>query len=412
MYQAVPELRTSRIKPEMLLAVPIIGVTFFNKIAVPISSSAQINVSLIALLAVAAVGFAGGHFRLQPKALMFYVAMVGGLIFTQLFSLSDISTLSILLVFVVNGIHVFQLKDQNVDPIYALSLFQKIMLVTAFAGIAQYFLQFAIGDYAFFLDAFVPKQFIQAGYNNMNAMTYMGTVYKSNGFFFKEPSTFCQMLAIAVIVEITTTKQFKRLPIYFLAIGVTFSGTGLIILFIALPIYLISKRQFLPLILMAAVVAAAPVWMPAVGLSKTLERASEITNPRSSAYARFVSMAPMINQYLVPYPDEFTFGKGAGSLMPIIAKRDRDYEVHNPTWGKIFFEYGLFGTVVYFLFLGYIFAASNISGFIKLAIMIQFLILGEYLTAPDCHALIAAMMSWSLQFKPGSPLAAEEAAPA
>ena len=70
----------------------------------------------------------------------------------------------------------------------------------------------------------------------------------------------------------------------------------------------------------------------------------------------------------------------------------RRYEAFDPTWSKIFYEYGTLGTALYLAF----FAAAVSRGWRPLIwpLTITFFLLGGYLATPFIVSLVAGLLAW------------------
>lgn len=377
-----------------LILGQILGATLLQKFAVPFGE-AQLFFSFFLMGAMTAIGVLTGRLEVRPSVLAGYLLMVSVLILTQLLGVGEFSSSSLSLLIVMHGFYVFGLGRGFSEPGSQFLLFRKIITVCAVLGIVQYILQFIIGaDYAFLLDTMLPESIVQQGFNDMNAVTYKGSIYKSTGFFFLEPAIFSQFLAIGIIVEVVYFKSIPRILLLFAAIAVTFSGTGLILLFIFLPVYLIQQKKFLILLLGMLAVLSAPLWAPLVGLERTVDRASEFGRSNSSAYARFFSMIPTLENHAFTDDTRIAFGNGAGSILRLFHGGLIDYEVFNPSWGKMVFEYGIVGFLAYFLFMGFVLFRSGASLYVKMSLLLAFLFLGEYVLSPVVHGLILALLVW------------------
>ena len=276
-----------------------------------------------------------------------------------------------------------------------LIFFQNIMVCFSILGIIQFFLQFLIGaDWAFLIDTKLPASIIKQHYNSMNSLGYGSTTYKSTAFFMQEPSIFSQLLSIAILIELIYFMNLKRLALYFAALAVTFSGTGLIILAVLTPFYLIATRRIGLLIAGVAFITTLPFWGEYVGLGYTINRIAEFGSTNSSAYARFISPFITVVDKLFPEGVWHTlFGLGAGSMIRTMGA-GVDYEVATSTWSKIIFEYGFVGAILFYLYMGYLMFSGRKNLFLVFAIFIQFYFLGEFILAPTVHALIIAFLVW------------------
>ena len=72
-------------------------------------------------------------------------------------------------------------------------------------------------------------------------MGYGSHEYRANGVFLLEPSFFSQVLAVGIVAELCTFGRLSRLALFGLALIVSYSGTGLIVLAVCLPLCLIGR---------------------------------------------------------------------------------------------------------------------------------------------------------------------------
>jgi hypothetical protein len=84
------------------------------------------------------------------------------------------------------------------------------------------------------------------------------------------------------------------------------------------------------------------------GLSIWFDRLSEFTTPNTSAYARFVAPLEMVQRSFDNGVATTWLGNGAGTLLRDLQVLKLKYEINDPTWAKLIYEYGLLG---FFLFL-------------------------------------------------------------
>ncbi len=379
---------------DTLIFANLFNIIFLSKLAILIGGNTQIFFSSILLILICFYGFLSKTLSIRPMTLVLFLMLTGVLFLTQALCGEYFSMSSIALVLVMHIPYVFMIREGLATENIGLILYRKMMTFVALLGIAQYFLQFVIGpEFTFFMDFYLPPSFHMDGFNALNAVGNDSTTYKSTGVFFLEPAIFCQFLALALIIEILKFKSVLRMLVYIAAIAVTFSGTGLIILFLILPLYLVKQKNYLVLTALVVTVLSAPLWAPMVGLESTIERASEFNSKQSSGYARFLSPFDAIRDDMLPSNQRFAFGLGAGNL-PWHSDEERDYLIFNPTWAKIFYEYGTVGAIMYTIFMLYIFTSSSAPSLLKLALLIQFILLGEYLTAPMVHILIVSLLAW------------------
>lgn len=391
-----------------LILALIVSVTFLLKFIVPIGGGNFVFVAFLIVCALTAFGATFGYLETHKTRLLMYLVTIGILFTTQLLGGTAWSLMSIVMICIIHLPYVFVLREGGYTPGIEIKYFRNILSIIACLGILQFFLQYIIGtDAAFFIDTMLPEQFVLHAYNAMNSLPSDSEHYKSTGFFMQEPSNFSQLLALAIIIEILYFQSTKRFALYFFAFALTFSGTGLIILGILLPAYLLMKKKFFILILLILTVFSAPIWAPLVGLQDTVDRVAEFQNVDASGFARFISPAITIDRYILAGDwKTMLMGIGAGNS-DVLSKEILDYEYFAPTWGKIILEYGLIGGLMYFSFFFYALYSSKKNGYVIAALAIMLILLGEYLFPPTVHALILALLLWP-RHKPQEHVAVRE----
>lgn len=386
------EIHKEKPRGTALLIALILSVTLLIKFAVRIGG-AELFLAYFLIFATIGYGIFNGILELHKGRLMAFSAVMGAFLFTQIFNVYTLTISSLAMLMVMQIPYIFILKKAETSPGAEIIFFRNLMLFFSILGIIQYFSQYVIGDWAFFMDSKMPSSIIRSNFNGMNAIDYMGSIYKSTAVFLQEPSNFSQLLAIAIIIEILYFRSPARMGFYLFALALTFSGTGLIPLLLITPVYLIHKKHYILFMALACIVVTAPIWSPYVGLDKTVSRATEIQNQHSSGYARFISPYLTIKKTgMFEDPVKLMFGNGAGGLNAPDEKVD--YELASSTWGKIFYEYGMLGSFAYILFIFYVVCSSGKNPYIIGTIMIIFWLAGEYMMAPTVHTLIFALLAW------------------
>lgn len=372
-----------------------LSVTLFIKFALPLGGSDQLFFSLVVIYAVCGIGIITSTLSFEPKQLGITLFLLGSLLGIQLIGGTSFSIFSVIYLFIVLMPYTLRPRDGALRPGIELVYFQNLMLIFAILGIAQFFLQFVIGyEWAYLIDTKMPPSIVKQQFNSLNPLGYGSTTYKSTAFFMQEASNFSQLLSIAILVELIYFMNWKRMALYFAALALTFSGTGLIILAILAPFYLIATRRIGLLVAGIVFITTLPFWGEYVGLGYTVGRLTEFGNSNSSAFARFISPYLSIQYKLIPEgPWTTLFGLGAGSMVRTMGS-GVDYEVATSTWSKVLYEYGFIGGILFYSYMGYLMFSGRKNLFLVFAIFIQFYFLGEFILAPTVHALILAFLVW------------------
>jgi hypothetical protein len=375
-----------------LLAAPLIGATFLSKFGFPPLAALGIGASIFFLLGVLATGTVFGGLSIEPRRFALFAAMIGILGVMQIFQPNSFSPSSLLLLVVVHLPYIFTIPGSD-DKDRIIKFFLGIVTFFAWCGIAQYGLQFFVNPHFLFpIENFTPGSFIVQQFNQQAAMEYGSQEYRANGVFMLEPSFFSQVLAVAIIVELCTSGRLSRVAVYGLALVVSYSGTGLIVLAVCLPLCLVAQRRWGLLVfglLVLAVVIPLQLYLHA---NRLLARISEFDSNQSSAYMRFVGGFRLFDKFLWEDLWRTLFGYGAGSFVSY-SSRVHYYAAAEMALFKIVFEFGLVGAVAYFGFLFSCLYCSSAPRLVILAVGITFFLNGIYV--PFAHGLALSLLLWN-----------------
>lgn len=276
----------------------------------------------------------------------------------------------------------FYLSFRNEIKIKLIQRFLTFILVTSFIGIIQFVFQLIGGS---FIDpfAYLSSSYTQQGYLSTYQISYDSNIMKSNGIFYLEPSLFSQFLAIGIVIEISLFKRWWRIIIYLLALMVTFSGTGILLLIAAtIPILFKLKLKNMLLFLILGLIIFGLFASSEFG-QYTLSRTQEYKSPNSSFSTRF------INPYKVSIdsdPKDLLFGHGPGQA----DRTEFVYPVNFSVLPKLLYEYGLIPSILFVIFLVHIFLYKG--NVISYSLLIMYLFLSGGLLQPQTVCLMLFLL--------------------
>jgi hypothetical protein len=386
---AQPAARALRIA---LLAAPLVGATFISKFGFPPLAQMGIGVSIFFLLGACAAGALLGGMSIEPRRLALFTAMIGILGLIQIFQPNSFSPSSLLLLVAVHLPYIFTVPGTD-DRDRIVKFFLGIVTFFALCGIGQYCLQFFVNPrFLFPIENFTPSSLIVQQFHNQANMGYGSHEYRANGVFLLEPSFFSQVLAVAIVAELCTFGRLSRIGLYGVALVVSYSGTGLIVLAVCLPLCLIAQRRWNLLVLGILILAVV------IGLqlffhgNRLLSRIGEFDSEQSSAYMRFVGGFGMFDKFLWGDPWRALFGYGAGSFANY-ASGVHSYAAAEMALFKIVFEFGVVGSIAYFGFLFGCLGSSSAPRLLILAVGITYFLNGIYV--PFAHGLAMSLLLWN-----------------
>jgi hypothetical protein len=374
-----------------ILATPLVGATLLSKFGFPPLGAQGIGVSLFIVIAAVVAGSMSGALSIEPRRLALLAALLAILGAIQMLQPDSFSPLSFLLLVAVHLPYAFGMKADG-DGGRIIKFFLGIVTLLAVCGIAQYGLQFLINArYLFPIENFVPNTFIVQHFNHQAAMEYGSQEFRANGVFMLEPSFFSQILAVGIVAELCTRARISRLAIFGIALIVSYSGTGIIVLAVCLPLCMIEQRRWGMMLLGIFALAVVIGLHEYLHASRLLSRVAEFNSSKSSGYSRFVGGFYLFDEFLWRDPWRTLFGFGAGSFTSYATRAH--YGAAEMALFKVVFGFGIVGAVAYFGFLFCCLYYSRAPRIVTLAVGVTYFLNGIY--TPFAHGLAMSLLLWN-----------------
>lgn len=379
---------------QVCLGLLILSFTVFSRFGINFGSY-SLNASLIAIYILIACSLLSGNLVIAQRRLFAYcacafVACVSFLI-NKSFSADRTSLNSLFLLVTIYFPFVFTLRTRGNERVYLLwtmRLFSNVALFCAVAGIAQFCAQFVIhGDWLFDFTPYIPERL--QGPGGYNTVIHVGSLYKSNGFFFREPSGASFVMGLGLLVEIAMFHRLLRMACLGLALVFTYSGTGVLALLIGIAFSV--RWRTLGRMTLGIAAAGLILWAlsDTLNLSYTFGRANEFGSEHSSAYIRYIAPMRLVGDVLFAQPWSLPFGLGPGMILRLT---NISYEFHDPTWAKLLVEYGVSG---FGAFVALMVACIQRQRFLPLQLRVvllaSWLVMGGHLLMPDSVYLVFAL---------------------
>lgn len=379
--------------PRLLLIMPIVGAVFLSRFAFAFAGR-KLSLPLLVIVA-SIVGLAAfGRLRVHlPRFILYAVSTAALMTAAALGGSGRVSGMSFLLLAVLYLAYVFVVDGDEATYAWVIVAFRRICLVAAIAGIAQFVAQLVLpGPTLFTFRGIVPDSYLALEYNYVDPVGFLPGFYKSNGFFLPEPSIFGQLMALAVICEVLFLGASYRLFVLALALFLSFSGSGALLCAIFIPLLLLRRGNPSLLLVAAGLVVLLFVFSDSRYLEPYLGRIGEFQSSQSSAFARFLSPFYLFNEFIFTSTRNTLLGLGPGAIDPFF--NNFYTEVFDPTWGKLFFEYGLVGTLPFALFITCCFFADAPARWLSGALFLNYLLFGGYLLSAPVAGLVLALSVW------------------
>ena len=362
-----------------------IGLVLSDRFAVSVSSL-PLGATLPLVYILLAVLLLNRRLAIDPVALLLYVgattvAFMSYVLNTTALGGSPASIASMALLLVIYLPFAFTMKAEASNPAewrWAMRLLSNVLIVSAICGIVQFYAQFVIHEpWLFDASTLIPD--VIRGQGIYNSAIKLGSFYKSNGFFTREPSGFSYLMAFGLLLELALFKRVRRMVLYVLALALSYSGTGLLVLAIGLLLPLRVKTMLSLLIGGAVIVIGNAAAGDPLNLSLTYARIGEFSTRGSSAYIRYVAPMQMIDYNIDASPWSMWVGHGPGMIFRMPAPS----EFHDPTWAKLVIEYGLLGFIVFLALFIYKLSSFDAPFQLRVVLFASWLVTGGQLLAPE-----------------------------
>ncbi len=225
---------------------------------------------------------------------------------------------------------------------YAINLFVMLVVVLSIIACIQAILVNLFGFSSLTNIIFNLPDGIKAAGKYMNAREE-GGIIKANGFFLKEASTLSLVAAMAVALEFTDRARPAVLLCLVAGLLASMSGTGLFILLAVLLIPTSRRGASTSVLALVGMVLLIAVDAGDSGMHIWTARVDEFSEEGTSGYARFVAPIEIFKTWASGPLGQLLLGNGAGSYQRFVDQLNLPYEINDPTWARMFFEYGLFG---------------------------------------------------------------------
>lgn len=391
---------------KLALVFMLVAVTVLTRFGVRLNDVFAIGPGLVGLYLLAGALVWTGRAQIDPAAALVYVLLVAFTGMAVLVNLNfaqwrtQVSVNSWALLVVLYAPFVLRLAPSGDDRAMWLWLMHWYLLLAAgiaLLGVLQYFIQFAYrAPWIIDFTPYIPEGLRSSGMaNTANAM---GKAFKSNGFFLREPSSFSFYMAFALVLEWSLFRRLWLMALLAMGLVVSYSGSGIAILLAAMTVPLGFKTLLRAAAGGLALVALYFTLGDVLNLDYTVGRVNEFTSNRSSAYCRFIAPAKTSIEQIDAHAWVSLLGHGSGTMQKIT-------NTCETTYGKVLFEYGLIGTLLFAVFMVLALRRAWMPLRARVGLGVYWLLLGGHLLAPEALLTILALCAiWPQDPQGADPL--------
>lgn len=258
-----------------------------------------------------------------------------------------------------------------------------LLVLFALLSSVQFFGQFIIkGTRLFSLEGIIPESLRQdQHFAFLNPTAYGSGIYRSNGFFFLEPSVAGMFYARGLAIIIAVRPTFLGIAVSSMGLLVTYSGNGFLSFLVFLAGYTVAilSKPRLHVLLATAIVSVAAIggaiaFNDLIGLDRVVDRLNEFGSTGSSAFARYVGPSELLWKNLGKTDlVHLLFGVGIGSSD--VFRTEGPVAFVPPAIVVVTYESGFIGLCLYVWLFASAFARTFKSVPLRLAILTQYVLI-------------------------------------
>jgi hypothetical protein len=354
----------------------LVSALFLQRFTLPFGNT-FLHLDLVAIGFILLYQFISGKLRIQYDRLLWFLGFA--LAITSSLLLNFNSTMLTSYFQIIIFYWLFTLSRSSTPDQYkrTLQAFQFVVMLLSCLAVAQFLAQFVVDgrDLVNFY-GIVPDILFADPYAGAQAdpRNLGNGIIKSNGIFLAEPSFLSQITALGVLIEVLEFHRPRYLLVITLGFLVAYSGTGLMLLLLFLPLAGLRDGKAG---LYAVLVVMFVLGLFATGiidLSAFTSRVGEFEDTRSSGFQRFVSPFWLAaKQFDIEALQALLLGSGPGTGAKFA---DTWYaKGYVATWIKIFHEYGIIGSFILCCFVASCLRRSRCPGLVIAAIIFAYVFL-------------------------------------
>jgi hypothetical protein len=350
----------------------LVSVLFLQRFTLPFGKT-FLGLEFVAVLLILLHQFLSGKLQIQYDRFLWFLAFALAITCSLLLNFKS-TMLTGYFQFMVS-FSLFTLSRPSTSDQYKGTLqgFQTIVMLLSCLGVAQFVAQFVVDgrkliNFYGIVPDFLTSDF--ASYWSGDIRNFSGII-KSTGMFLSEPSIFSQVTALGILIEVLEFRRPRYLLVIALGFLVAYSGTGLMLLLIFLPLAGLRHGRAGLSALLVVVFILGLFATGIIHLSVFTSRISEFNDMNSSGFARFV--APFwlaAKRFETASLGALLVGSGPGTVN---AFGDAWYVHSVVNWFMLVYQYGIIGSFIVFCFSASCLRRSRCPGLVIAAIIFNYL---------------------------------------
>jgi len=361
----------------------LVSALFFQRFSLPFQHT-YLMLDVVPVAIILVHQFLSGKLLVQFDRLAWFLAAAAAATFSLLLNFKSTMLTSYLLFLALYSLALLNRRSTPEQYKTTLRAFQSLVAVLSYLAVGQFAAQFVIdGRRLIMFYGMVPDillgEFYAGGANTIHTIEGLGSLLKSNGIFLAEASNLSQVTALGILIEVMEFRRARYLIIMAFGFLTAYSGVGMMVLLLFLPLAALRDRRASLSVLFVIVAAIGVCAIGLIDLSVFFNRAGEFENTRASGFARFVSPFWLLSIHFdTASLQAFLVGNGPGTSKTFYVS---NWWAANPLgWFKWLYEYGIIGSFLFVLFCASCLRRSRCPALLLAALMFVEVLAAGFLT--------------------------------
>jgi hypothetical protein len=359
----------------------LVSALFLQRFTLPFGKT-FLHLDLVAVGSILLYQFLSGKLLIQYDRSLWFLALVLAASCSLLLNFDSMMLTGYSLFMVFYSL--FTLNRPSTPDQYkrTLQAFQFLVMLLSCLGVAQFVAQFVLDGISLINFYWIVPDLLTkdpSSYWGSYVRDFEGgiigqRIIKSTGLFLPEPSEFSQMTALGILIEVLEFRRPRYLLVLALGFLVAYSGTGLMLLLIFLPLAGLRHGRAGLSALFVVMFMLGLIATGIIDLSAFTDRVGEFQDTRSSGFGRFVS--PLLlaaKTFDIASLQALLIGSGPGTAKTFVDNWYGGGQL--VSWFKLFCEYGIIGSFVFVCFWASCLRRSRCPGLVVAAMVFAWVFL-------------------------------------
>ena len=357
----------------------LVSALFLQRFALPFGNT-FLQLDLVAIGGILLYQFLSGKLLIRYDRLLWFLGFALAATCSLLLNFKSTMLTGYFLFVIFFSLYSFSRPTTADQYKSTLQAFQFLVMLLSCLAVVQLAAQF-VGEYDRLTHFYglIPDFLLGPVQANGPPLTY----FRSNGIFLAEPATLSQLTALGILIEVLEFRRLSYLLVLALGFLLSYSGTGLMLLILFLPLAGLRHDRAASPALLVVIFALGLFATGIIDVSVFTSRANEVQNRGTSGFGRLVAPFYLAAEHFdIEALQALLLGSGPGTVKIFVSTWANTLYTGNfaATWLKVLHEYGVIGSFIFGCFFACCLRRSRCPGLVTAAVLFAWVFLQGSMT--------------------------------